>query len=363
MNDNNIYYIIDSFASILVSPRWEAEVLSFVDEKCIVFDSEEENKLLFTAVHKEFVDLVDEVLADRLSECGISEEQFDEACLKYNSRCKKSKKILDNGVIDQIHAMADFQGFKTMMLKRNMELQIEAMEALQKIDGSCRELRKDIINELMASHGISTSSMKTTIFGKKEYGDSDHAKDKVLKSLEISGTLVVEDPSDTKSILIGNNSLSEKQQLTKTMNDIQSSERSQGHGSGNKEFLEDPKRKEKSPEESRACDYISTDESVAFEVIEQHVMINHNIVNTAKMELQDEKLQVVKSEMESNSNDKKISRENNEDMPAGTTHSSHCRKINGQQTSGTCILELPKEMVRLIQHHAGWFLLNIFTLP
>jgi hypothetical protein len=35
----------------LRSPRWKTPVMSFLDEHCIVFDSEEENKLEFTAIH------------------------------------------------------------------------------------------------------------------------------------------------------------------------------------------------------------------------------------------------------------------------------------------------------------------------
>jgi len=35
----------------LRSPRWKTPVMSFLDEHCIVFDTEEENKLEFTAIH------------------------------------------------------------------------------------------------------------------------------------------------------------------------------------------------------------------------------------------------------------------------------------------------------------------------
>jgi hypothetical protein len=36
----------------LRSPRWKTPVMSFLDEHCIVFDNEEENKLEFTEIHK-----------------------------------------------------------------------------------------------------------------------------------------------------------------------------------------------------------------------------------------------------------------------------------------------------------------------
>ena len=35
----------------LRSPRWKVPVMTFLDEKCVSFDNEEENKLEFTGIH------------------------------------------------------------------------------------------------------------------------------------------------------------------------------------------------------------------------------------------------------------------------------------------------------------------------
>ena len=35
----------------LRSPRWKVPVMSFLDEKCLGFDDEDENKLEFTGIH------------------------------------------------------------------------------------------------------------------------------------------------------------------------------------------------------------------------------------------------------------------------------------------------------------------------
>jgi hypothetical protein len=226
MIDNEIYWIIDCVASILASPRWEAEVLSFVDENCIIFDSEEENKLQFMTVHREFINLVDNVLRERLLEFGISEKEFSYACLKFSETCKKSnstrtdnaqeKEILDRNVIDQIYAMADFQGFKNMMLKRNLELQIEAMEALKNINGCCKQVCKNFdftqeekaqeINESTSpSTYPATMPSKLKIDNKQqaevdveavvlphELEDTLNKNDEVDKILEMSNSLAVE---------------------------------------------------------------------------------------------------------------------------------------------------------------------------
>jgi hypothetical protein len=44
-------WFFDMIIGFLRSPRWKAPVMSFLDEHCIVFDNEEENKLEFTKIH------------------------------------------------------------------------------------------------------------------------------------------------------------------------------------------------------------------------------------------------------------------------------------------------------------------------
>jgi hypothetical protein len=33
------------------SPRWKMPILSFIEENCIIFDNEDENKLEYTTIH------------------------------------------------------------------------------------------------------------------------------------------------------------------------------------------------------------------------------------------------------------------------------------------------------------------------
>lgn len=44
-------WFFDMIIGFLRSPRWKTPIMSFIDEKCIGFDSEEENKLEFTIHH------------------------------------------------------------------------------------------------------------------------------------------------------------------------------------------------------------------------------------------------------------------------------------------------------------------------
>jgi hypothetical protein len=44
-------WFFDMIIGFLRSPRWKVPVMSFLDEKCVSFDNEEENKLEFTGIH------------------------------------------------------------------------------------------------------------------------------------------------------------------------------------------------------------------------------------------------------------------------------------------------------------------------
>ena len=44
-------WFFDMIIGFLRSPRWKVPVMSFLDEKCMLFDNEDENKLEFTPIH------------------------------------------------------------------------------------------------------------------------------------------------------------------------------------------------------------------------------------------------------------------------------------------------------------------------
>lgn len=44
--------MFDCLITFLKSPRWKTPVVSFIEEHCLIFDNEEENKLEYTTIHK-----------------------------------------------------------------------------------------------------------------------------------------------------------------------------------------------------------------------------------------------------------------------------------------------------------------------
>ena len=46
--------------------------MSFLDEHCIIFDNEEENKLEYTGIHKEFKKIVEDLIGELIAELGVT---------------------------------------------------------------------------------------------------------------------------------------------------------------------------------------------------------------------------------------------------------------------------------------------------
>jgi hypothetical protein len=119
-------WIFDYVLQFLESDKFDAAIMDFVDEKCFVFEEEEENKLIYTDIHKEFVDHVEALISSNLGELGISNEMFLESCER-----ARSDRDINATVFERLVAMDDFQTFKKIMTKRNTELQLEAIRSLR----------------------------------------------------------------------------------------------------------------------------------------------------------------------------------------------------------------------------------------
>jgi len=59
-------------------------VLSFIEANCSVFDDDDENKLEYTKIHKEFKELAEGLIEEMLKELGATNEDFGDAFDKAN---------------------------------------------------------------------------------------------------------------------------------------------------------------------------------------------------------------------------------------------------------------------------------------
>lgn len=114
-----------SIVGYLKSPEWSVPVMEFIDANCIVFDTEDENKFEFTTVHQKFCEMVNNLLEGFLADMGISPEEFVEVCQSPQASA------LNEFVFNQILAVDDFVSFKKMMVKRTLELNVQAMSMMK----------------------------------------------------------------------------------------------------------------------------------------------------------------------------------------------------------------------------------------
>nr|XP_033792387.1 cilia- and flagella-associated protein 36 isoform X2 [Geotrypetes seraphini] len=123
-------WVVESIFGFLSGPVWSVPVLDFVEQNCSVFDDEEENKLSYTEIHQEYKELVEKLLEGYLQDIGITEEQFQDACKSPFAESHSLQTILQ-----PVLAAEDFNMFKTMMVQKNIELQLQAIQLIQDRNG------------------------------------------------------------------------------------------------------------------------------------------------------------------------------------------------------------------------------------
>ncbi|PNW78492.1 hypothetical protein CHLRE_09g395250v5 [Chlamydomonas reinhardtii] len=101
-------------------------LMGFIDEKCLIFTPEEENKFEYTIYHNEFKELVDGLLTEFLEDLGVGAEQFYQVVAK-----AQGSDQLTSFVVQTILTVDDFLMFKAMMVRRNIDLTNQVLEAVE----------------------------------------------------------------------------------------------------------------------------------------------------------------------------------------------------------------------------------------
>ncbi|XP_062320183.1 cilia- and flagella-associated protein 36 isoform X2 [Osmerus eperlanus] len=131
-------WVVESIAGYLGSPEWVVPVTDFMENKCTVFDDEDENKLTYTEIHEQYKHLVEKLLETYMQEVGINEQQFLAAC---SSPFAQSKTL--QTVFQPVVATDDFQMFRSLMVQKNMELQLQALRVIKETNGALPECLTD----------------------------------------------------------------------------------------------------------------------------------------------------------------------------------------------------------------------------
>jgi len=191
-------WIFASVINFLESPLWSTPIMTFVDQHCIVFDSEDENKLEFTQIHTEFKDLVENLL-DRyiLQEVNITMEQFFDACQQ------EANSLHAKILFDQVLAAEDFLAFKRMMYARNVLLEAEAIAALREAEKRRAEAAKKAKEEEEAAQVTEAVRLSS---------EEDKARAQARAEEELAFQRAIENSKTDTSARINRDELARKEQ-------------------------------------------------------------------------------------------------------------------------------------------------------
>lgn len=152
---DELEWLSDYVVGFMKAPTWVVPIAQFVDDRCEIFDEEgssEENKLEYTACHREFGALVSDLLTAHLLEVSVTAEMFERFCQQGLNENQELHRVL----IEQLLAVDDFLTFKAMMLKHNAELYREAVVTLDTTDGGAdeplsptREVASQVVNHAL----------------------------------------------------------------------------------------------------------------------------------------------------------------------------------------------------------------------
>ena len=65
-------WLFEYIDSVMKSPAWESEVMGFIDDNCMIFDNEEENKFEHTVVHNKFQEVTTNESTSTEAQIGAS---------------------------------------------------------------------------------------------------------------------------------------------------------------------------------------------------------------------------------------------------------------------------------------------------
>lgn len=113
--------MFDAIYAYFQSPRWQTPVQSFIESNCIYFEADRNNDNAENRrIHKVFTKMIDKLMQTLLSEIGINQKQFIDACHKAKTNKNHWK------IVKQILLVEDFHEFEKIMIKRNNELEKKA---------------------------------------------------------------------------------------------------------------------------------------------------------------------------------------------------------------------------------------------
>ncbi|XP_066598079.1 cilia- and flagella-associated protein 36 [Prorops nasuta] len=122
-------WVFDSLVGFLQGPIWSAPLLTFIEEKSLIFEADIEDDPEYWKTYQEYKNLVDLLLGCFMEDMGISSELFEHAC-SVNKTARMPVQFQQN-LFEQIWAANEYKIFKRMMIQKNLELQLQALNMIE----------------------------------------------------------------------------------------------------------------------------------------------------------------------------------------------------------------------------------------
>ncbi|XP_050088975.1 cilia- and flagella-associated protein 36 [Anopheles aquasalis] len=199
-------WVFDSLVCFLHGPVWNAPLQTFIEDKSIIFDPNllpDENNPEFRKVHEEYKNLVDYMLGSFMEEMQITPEQFEFACLEgrhvtnlapratsaasagamSDDRSSSNTFSFHQGLFQQIWAANDIRIFIRMMVQRNVELQLQALDLIERrsqgaVAGSSLQTETSSVDESSAKE-----ELKSSVDTEATHSDGEVERD-IIQSVE-----------------------------------------------------------------------------------------------------------------------------------------------------------------------------------
>ncbi|XP_071756165.2 cilia- and flagella-associated protein 36 isoform X2 [Centroberyx gerrardi] len=182
MAEDDSEWVVESIAGYLGSPEWIIPVTDFMENKCTVFDEEDENKLTYTEIHQQYKQLVEKLLENYMQEVGINEQQFLEACTSPFARSKTLQTVFQ-----PVLATDDFQMFRSLMVQKNMELQLQALRVIKERNGELPECLMDGVDVMTELQQQEMRILQEVLRKSKEEYDEEMSR-RLLLEEEVGST-------------------------------------------------------------------------------------------------------------------------------------------------------------------------------
>ncbi|KAJ2938750.1 hypothetical protein O0L34_g3366 [Tuta absoluta] len=145
--DNNAW-VFDSLVGFLHGPVWNIPLQTFIEEKSLPFEPSDVGEIMdrpeYKKIHDEYRNLVDVMLGSFMDDIGITADQFEAACRLSARDLAGLPAHFHRRLFEQIWAANDYDMFVKMMTHKNVELQLQALELIERRFGTMPNIFSDV---------------------------------------------------------------------------------------------------------------------------------------------------------------------------------------------------------------------------